>query len=159
MLALVVLSACEPGEVVGPPGPEGPPGPQGPSGSANVQSITFALRSDDFVIQSEALATYQKLVPEITPEIVESGVVLAYTDLGGTVWRSLPLGPLGYAFGAGSFWVIVESSIDVSALVPFYDEWNVRVVLIPPGSDLLGRQSMDGAGYEELVQRYHPGSG
>lgn len=87
-LVVVFFAACE-GDI-GPPGPiglQGPPGPAGPAGTPGVGqafSINFDIREEDWFTPATGVDENSELflditdIPEITEQIVESGIVLVY---------------------------------------------------------------------------------
>ncbi|MDZ7779786.1 MAG: hypothetical protein U5R14_07605 [Gemmatimonadota bacterium] len=98
LLAMLAVSACSgetgptgPQGPEGPRGPEGPEGPQGPPGTANV------MYSDWFQPESwesseefgRTVFSHEEPVPEITQDILDTGVVLVYGKLNGyttSIW-------------------------------------------------------------------------
>jgi len=99
--ALMVFSmSCEgpqgPIGPVGPPGVPGPPGPPGSGGAAEVFSINYSIIADDWIDEgqpgdAEFFRFIDLSVPEITDDIVNSGLVLAYYRVDGqSPWNFLP---------------------------------------------------------------------
>jgi hypothetical protein len=104
---------------------------------------------------------YTRSVPEITPQIASSGIVLVYTDLGSgqDAWWTLPLTlpfsggsiSITYAFAAG------ELSIQILKASPeFYadviDGFRMRVVLISLGP--MSKAPVDHSDYEAVAAYY-----
>lgn len=87
-LVLVVLGGCD-------QGPVGPPGPPGPPGDPAVFSFTVDFLLEDATING-SVASVQYDAPEITPSVVQDGVVMAYFREQGT-WTALP-----YTYGVES---------------------------------------------------------
>lgn len=86
MFALaLLLSACTINEA----GPVGPPGPPGEPGNANLETVYFSFtygEADIFGDYSEAYV----YMPEITPAIVDEGIVLAYHEKEPGLFQALP---------------------------------------------------------------------
>lgn len=89
-----LMTAC-----VGPRGPEGPMGPQGPQGNdgnANVFSINYLVEAADWYDvgtpgADEYFLALDLDVPEISSDIVESGLVLVYYRAdANSPWLALP---------------------------------------------------------------------
>ncbi len=91
---LFIISACEGPE--GPIGPPGPPGLDGLDGNANVFSINYAIIADDWVDDGvpgdpEFFRFIDLSVPEVTQDIVDNGLVLAYYRVDESErWNFLP---------------------------------------------------------------------
>ncbi len=161
----VLFAACEgpegplgPAGATGPQGsegPQGPPGPQGERGSpgtdgtANLNAVLITLASSDFT-DSGSVEGAEYSVPEVTAEIAQNGLVLAYTDLGdgsGTRWFALPLSlPLtdniviqSFAYRPGVFGVQFTRESG-PAVASVFSGHVVKVVLISP----LGKTGLDG---------------
>lgn len=94
VLVLAVV-ALVPGCDQGPVGPRGPQGPPGPPGDPAVYSFTvdFLMNEAQF---SGPIASVQYDAPEITPQVVDQGAVMAYFREQGT-WTALP-----YTYGEES---------------------------------------------------------
>jgi len=144
----VLFTGCEgsegPAGPVGPQGEQGPVGPQGPIGNANVQVVTFSLTSSGFSNSSSTIQIASRVMLELTADVVSSGAVLAYTDIGTgrDVWTALPftlatsggsVSSLSYAYAAGVFQSIILKNTSAN-LAPIYVGFRVRVVIIPPAS-------------------------
>lgn len=86
-----LFTACE-----GPVGPPGPPGFDGIDGNANVFSIKYDIVDADWLASGNPgedgyFLFLDLVVPEITPDIVESGLVLAYyRQDDNSAWLALP---------------------------------------------------------------------
>lgn len=155
---VLILSGCEGAE--GPPGLVGPQGPAGPQGPPVVVSVvTFTLTATGFS-NSGSIEGFTRKIPEITADVVSSGAVLAYTDLGsgGSAWTALPfslatgglISTLTFGFSTGSFSVIIVKNTNLS-LASVYAGQLIRVVVIPPVSvSVISR--VDTADYQAVRQ-------
>lgn len=169
IIFLLLFLGCE--GPVGPQGDTGPIGPQGPAGEegprgeegppgemgrVDVDIVTFALTASDFVLE-EGIETYSRSVPQITAEIIQGGIVLAYMDFGtnGEGWWSLPL---GISVNGGSGDIITfyaEGRFGIQAMTASgellssaLDGYLIRLVIIPPSA---GKRS---GSYEEVALYY-----
>ena len=92
--ALIFLAACE--GPIGPPGPPGFDGLDGRDGNANVISINYEIFAEDWIdIGTLGDPGFFRVidlgVPEVSPDIVDNGVVLAYYRAQDTdPWIALP---------------------------------------------------------------------
>lgn len=105
----------------GPRGPTGPEGPEGPPGNANVTASTFLFSMDDATINGR-VASVQYNVPELDPDVVDDGAVLAFFREQDT-WTAMP-----YTFGQESselpavdYTVTLGYAYDVEFLEVFYE--------------------------------------
>ena len=96
LLLVVSIPGCKKDPIPGPEGPvgpAGPDGPQGPIGNANVDTYTYILSNwTEFGTAGTPGQGYfaTASVPEITSNIMNTGVVLAYIDNGAGAWFALP---------------------------------------------------------------------
>lgn len=158
LLPLLLFIACEGPE--GPVGPQGNQGAQGPPGAANVQAVTFTLSSSGFS-GDRGVEEFQRSMSALTSDIIEDGVVLAYTDLGNNAfWYALPLTIVAngttvsqtYAFRDGSFSFLALSD-PASFIASTFDGHHIRVVLIPP-SQAASKTSLDYSRYLDVARYY-----
>ena len=153
LLAAILLASCigpegpvGPEGPQGPQGPEGPPGPPGPEGlstSAEIEVVTFQLRTSDFRVE-DGFDLAGRAMPEITGAVAEAGAVLAFTDLGtatGELWYAMPLtvplsaGTVSLSYGYRPGWFstqIFRSS--TRSMASAFDGFAVKVVIVPPAS-------------------------
>ncbi len=160
----LILTACE-----GPTGPEGPAGPQGAQGTAgergpegpqglpggsNMAMFSFTIAEDDFTDSDPPgieIAAYA--APLITADVVENGVVLAYTKPhdGGGIWFLLPtfFGAISYTFtyDVGLFGIVISRPNDAieEPQAHRYDGDQIRVVTFSSA----GAQKLDGVDTED----------
>ncbi len=156
----LILTACEgPTGPEGPAGPQGaqgaagergPEGPQGLSGGSNMAMFSFTLAEDDFTDnQGVELAAYA--APLITADVVENGVVLAYSDLGsdGDLWVPLPVlfGALSqtFTYAEGSFGILISRPNTAPPQASVFDGDQIRVVTFSSA----GVQKLDGVDTED----------
>ena len=145
---------------VGPPGEQGSPGPQGEQGPAgpqgepgtdgvaNIQVVTFSFDLANLTYV-EAVAYYNHSIPEITSDVVDSGLVLVYhQSIDGTAWFVLPaifqfdfdddlavdeVVTLTYAYGEG--WVYLAYETSYSSMVSLSgNSGEYKVIIIPSAS-------------------------
>ena len=97
---VALLGACEKGPgTLGPQGERGPQGPRGMPGSGvSTRGGVYRVAPVDFEYFAGGLvATVEYAAPFITQEVVDKGLVEAYTDLGTgasvgvSIWTALPL--------------------------------------------------------------------
>ena len=85
MILGLVISACTINEA----GPIGPEGPQGEPGNANVETVYFSFSYGSQNVNGE----YSEVgidMPEITADIVDGGIVLAYHEKEPGLFQALP---------------------------------------------------------------------
>ncbi|MCH8567598.1 MAG: hypothetical protein LAT67_05015 [Balneolales bacterium] len=139
-----LLSGCEGDQ--GPTGPEGPEGPEGPAGSVDIVSFEYVLGQSNLQFTNASSAFWQRTSNEITAEIAENGVVLAYNQRPGqSTWNAMPIafevdgfvGELSYQFMPGIFLTsLFDYGGDVADYTSIFLNSRTRVVLIPPGVSL-----------------------
>ncbi len=136
VLAAGILSACD--------------GPTGPPGSANITSERFVFGSfswtDEVLINQNTKVAILE-VPEITEDVIDSGMVTVYANLPGTggntglAWTALPytfrtgastLHVYGYSIGVGQVKLRFHRTDNVAPGIPSSD---FRVVVMPPVGD------------------------
>ena len=155
VLAGGLLSGCYE-RVVGPEGPPGPPG------DPAVESFIVDFFVDDAAVNGTVVSqTYD--APEITPGVVQEGMVMAYFREQGT-WTALPYTygeesptvdavdytvTLGYAFETG----FVEVFYEVSNEVAFQDlvDREIKVVILYGDP---ARFSVDWSDYNEVARTF-----
>ena len=81
----LLMSACTINEA-GPMGPEGPPGEPG---NANLETVYFSFTYGEADIYGDYSEAYVYM-PEITPSIVDEGIVLAYHEKEPGLFQALP---------------------------------------------------------------------
>ena len=141
LFVLMVLSACK-GEdgLIGPEGPAGRDGTDGLDGAVNVSVIQVTLTARHFTdfghVESAVF-----LRDEITQEIVNGGLVLAYTDLGtDDGWIQLPFVVPGsgnavsvqFAYRTGEFEMLLVRERG-EPVAEIFAGFTVKIILIPPG--------------------------
>ncbi|KAA9345836.1 hypothetical protein [Adhaeribacter soli] len=120
------------------PGPIGPPGPAGAPGHTNVVSTEpILLRNWTYNTQYRWFAADVN-VPELTPDIVDAGLVMVYQQINGgqhPVWIPLPdtYGNVttNYEFYDGGITIYTFNVDNTIPLAP--GEKVIRIVVIPPG--------------------------
>lgn len=157
---LIIVSACEgPEGAVGPQGEQGVAGLEGPAGSANVQAVTFTLRSSQF-IHRESTSTFSRATPEITRDVLQNGVVLAYTDLGTDKdgWWALPqVYPvsnitlvMNFAYVEEVFAIQITSN-STENFSSVFDGFTIKCVIIPT---VAAKTRVDYSDYEAVARHY-----
>jgi hypothetical protein len=88
MILTILFMSCSKDGVDGAIGPKGENGSNGTDGNANVTSIILR----DVVLPSTSNTTFD--VPELTQEILDEGLIVAYFDanrtVGTVIWRPFP---------------------------------------------------------------------
>ncbi len=156
----LALTACEgPTGPEGPAGPQGaqgaagergPEGPQGLSGGSNMAMFSFTLAEDDFT-DNEGIELAAYAAPLITADVVENGVVLAYSDLGSDrdFWVPLPvfLGTLSqtFTYAEGSLGILISRPNAAPPQASVFAGDQIRVVTFSSA----GAQKLDGVDTED----------
>ena len=164
ILVVGLTIGCEgPTGPAGEQGPTGLTGEQGADGIANITSTTFIIPSTASFITIDFVGSYTHSISGITRDVVDSGLVLMYWDLG-AAWLALPYSlnldydndlsvdeviQMTYGFGIGFVELLFITSYsslvtDGLPLGPY------KVVIIPPAS--LGKiASADLTDYHAVV--------
>lgn len=180
LLALLATSACTgdtgPTGPQGPEGPAGPEGPQGPAGTANVMYSDWFLPEtwESSEVFGRTVFSHEEAVPEITQDILDTGVVLVYGKLNGytsTIWPTDQVSqlPITVQWESGGSQIDVWSAnvrpevleITLTNNTDTYGSVNAqhefRYVIIPGGapvaSEPAGAVHAD-LSYEEMRARY-----
>lgn len=129
---VLALGAC----AEGPVGPEGPPGP-------GVEVTFIDLDASDFSSSSgSSVEGADYSVSTLTSDVVDDGLVVAYTDLGGDGWFALPITlpvdlfltvEYGYAYGVGELTFLITRSSG-NPVAESVDGHRLKVITAPPGS-------------------------
>lgn len=133
---------------------EGPQGPQGPAG----QNATVFY--SDWISPGSWSGTtgdwyFEASAPDLTQDIVESGVVLAYAWLAGDIYNGTTVRPLpAYAVGANWDFLIhqygsIEFTSDMSAM-PTTSDNKFRFIAIPGTTLALKSASLKNNSKQEL---------
>ncbi len=161
---LLILVACE-----GPVGPAGPPGPQGEQGesgdkgepgepgNANVAARIITLRASDFTDFFGSFESAVYPVPEITQEVVDNGIVLAYTNLGSeSIWFTMDPFGAAYEYSLGQFELTIYRLSGSEIRSPSWDGYRIKVVIIyPPSTEII--QNVDLEDYVAVMKALeHP---
>ena len=127
----------------GPEGPEGQEGPEGPPGNANVTASTFLFSMDDATING-SVASVQYNVPELDPDVVDDGAVLAFFREQDT-WTAMPYTfgeesselpavdytlTIGYAYGVEFLKVFYEASSEEAVDLSSQPDRTIKAVFI-----------------------------
>ncbi|MBQ4820170.1 hypothetical protein [Aquimarina sp. MMG016] len=160
IFTLVITSTSCDGEdgANGIDGVEGPQGPAGQDGNANVIASPW-FQSSSWVNSGSPSAYFDRSAPEVTQEIIDNGVVIAYTKLAGdsNYTRPLPATTLDRFFW--NFFITEPENIRFTAFT--LDGSNIspssnnqfRYVIIP-SSELLNRSSIDLNDYNAVKEFY-----
>ncbi|MCY4206288.1 MAG: collagen-like protein [Bacteroidetes bacterium] len=142
LFALLTLSCEGPAGPVGPQGEQGPAGPVGPkgdTGNANVASRIITLRESDFIDFFDQLETADYSAPKITQEVVDNGVVLAYTDIGTRyAWYPVTQFNASHAHRPNLFSLTLYREPKSQRRAPTWNNYAIKVVIIyPPSTEII----------------------
>jgi hypothetical protein len=161
-LGPLLVGGCEVAGVPGPPGPRGPRGPAGAPGDPAVTSFIVDFYVDEAAVNGTVVSQAYD-APEITPGVVETGMVTAYYREQGT-WTAMPYTygvespdveavdytvTLGYAYESDFFEVFYEVS-DPVAFESLVDR-EVKVVILYGDPATF---SVDWSNYSEVASRF-----
>jgi len=152
LLFSFILFSCEGPE--GPVGPQGPEGLQGPPGVADIEVVDFTFTFGQMTLNTVLAPVvyrynYRRNIPQITQDIINDGVVIAYIKFG-DIWRPLPFGGildvdndliLDFSFGYTYFYSVGELGISIEystsgAEFNSTELFTIRVVIIPNETSL-----------------------
>lgn len=155
LITLLLGAGCADDGAQGPAGPAGPVGPAGPTGATGSPNVIYGSwftpgTYDATTIFSIKTFTHTEEVPEITEEILNTGVVLVYAKLNGyttTIWPTDQVGllPITLTYVDGStVWDTWSATTSVGELkIAFVNSGNIygsisnqhqfRYVIIPGG--------------------------
>jgi hypothetical protein len=155
------FSSCKKGDT-GPAGPQGTNGTNGKDGNANVKNSTIFVNANEWVY-TVAQCKVTKLVPEITADIVNKGMVMVYWE-GATAgsWDALPatyasgngVEAYGYTIEPGKLHLLVTFDANVTLPAGTIPNSNFKVVLIS-GSDRLANPNVNYSSYSAVKSAFH----
>jgi hypothetical protein len=162
MLALsFTFTSCKKGDTgpAGPQGSNGTNGTNGKDGNANVKNSNIFVNANEWVY-TVGQCKVTKLVPEITADIVNKGMVMVYWE-GATAgsWDALPatyagtngtVETYGYTIEPGKLHLLVTFNANVTLPAGTILSSNFKVVLIS-GSDRVAHPYMDLSNYNEVI--------
>ena len=175
LLATLMLGVgCADDGAQGPAGPAGPVGPAGPTGATGAPNVIYGswfkpAAYDVATVYSVTNFTHTVEVPEITEEIINSGVVLVYAKLHGyntSLWPTDQVGllpiTLGYVQGP-TLWDTWSATTSVDKLkITFVNSGNIytlisnqhqfRYVIIPGGVSASGGRVVDQLNADDLAR-------
>lgn len=166
----VFIAGCATQGPAGPAGPQGPIGPAGPTGpggaSARVVNISVAANlwvAEDVGIPGAYLKSGWFNSANITAEIMNSGVVLAYSQVRSNpvVWQQLPFTLYGsstftvidFQYQSGQIQFFINNSGTAAPARPT-DVLNYRIVAISGTTTAKLQQQMDITNYASVQKAF-----
>lgn len=160
---LLITFSCSPDDGQdGAQGPEGPAGPQGETGTANV--IYSGWLPSQFTSPSNSqLQSYPESAPQLTQEIMDSGVFLVYGRRSSGLVYQLPVRTFGNQNYQFSFDTPGEFSLTVftenATLGDLWIDGEFRYIIIPGGNPAGGKNlnlpNFNKMTYEEVVEYFN----
>jgi hypothetical protein len=143
----------------------GTEGPAGPAGNANVKTVTFTVYADDWDKDyTNSFTGYSKVIPLITQNIVNNGVVLVYyKSTSGTYWYNWDHTSVS---ASGSLWswnhsiefesLVLFVTTTTSDAVPGLIDYNIKVVIIDgTPSSIQKLKSVDYSDYNQVKTKFN----